>query len=459
MTETSLTRQLAEWIVGARYDDIPEVGVHRVKERVLDSFAVQLGGMSVSTGQVIGGWVRSQGARADSSVVGGGFKTSMSLAALVNATTGHALEYDDVGGGGGSHPASPMTAATLAVGEKVGASGRSMILAWMVGWEVTVQTSRPVTGGGRNMLLDNGWFNQGFQSALGTAAATATLLGLDVTQTRMALGNAAAAMSGVMKNRASDTKSFIAGNAAMHGVMAAELVEAGFTANEDILDGEDGILHMLARGVGDPMAVLDGLGTWDMARSGSTIKFYASCAAGHWAQDAMQRLLVRRPTDPTEIESITVHQPGFLMDSLPFRLPQTGLQGKYSLEYDVVAVALDGRAGMHEYTDEKVQRPLAQDLMRRVTFVPSEAGGGRPALEARVVVLLKNGETLEETVAEHRGRQTNPLSEAELIAKFDECAAGLLTDVQRKEVVDLCWQLDALDDVRPLGDAVRGNGT
>jgi 2-methylcitrate dehydratase PrpD len=87
--------------------------------------------------------VRSQGARPDSSVVGADFKTSAWLAALVNATTGHALEYDDIASGGGSHPASPMTAASLAVGEKVGASGRSVILAWLVGWEITRQTGKP----------------------------------------------------------------------------------------------------------------------------------------------------------------------------------------------------------------------------------------------------------------------------------------------------------------------------
>jgi 2-methylcitrate dehydratase PrpD len=455
MTGPSITQQLAEWALGARYEDIPAVGVERTKERVLDSFAVQFGGVAASTGQVMAGWVRDQGARPDSSIVGGGFKTTPHLAALVNATTGHALEYDDVGGGGGMHPANPLTAVTLAMGEKLGSSGRDVILAWMVGWEIIRQTCKPCSAGGRNTLMDFGWFNQGFQSAFGAAAACAVLMGLDVRQTRMAFGTAATGMSGMMKNRASDSKAIVAGNGAMHGVMAAELVAAGFTANEDILDGDDGVLRLLARDIGDPAAALDGLGTWDMAVNGSTVKLYASCAAGHWAQDALQQILRTRPTDPSEIEAIEVHQPGFLMDSLPFRLPQTGLQGKYSIEYDVVAIALDGEAGMHQYTDAKVLRPEAQDLMRRVAMVPVEVDKARPALAARVVVTLRDGEQLEETVYEHIGRQANPLSEEQLAAKFHECAAAILGDAARGQVLDLVERLDPLDDVGELADVVR----
>jgi 2-methylcitrate dehydratase PrpD len=303
--------------------------------------------------------------------------------------------------------------------------------------------------------MSRGWFNQGFQPALGVAALTAKLRGLNVTQTRMALGNAAAAMAGVMKNRASDTKSFIAGNAAMHGVMAAELVAAGFTATEDILDGDDGIARMMGQEVGDPQRVLDGLGSWDLAKNGGTIKMFASCAAGHWAQHAMQRIMRRRLFTPREVESIVVYQPSFLMDSLPFHRPKTGLQGKYSLEYDVVAVVLDGRAGMHEYTDAAVQRSVAQQLMERVAYVPVEVGLQNRKFGARVVLTLTSGEKLEETAETFHGSAQNPPTDEELVAKFHECAAGGLPASQREAAIDLCWRLDELGSVRQLGDALR----
>jgi 2-methylcitrate dehydratase PrpD len=449
----SVTEQLAEWIVKAQYEDVPVAGIHRVKERFIDSLGVQFAGMSVSTGQIVRAWVKAQGAKPESTVIGGGFKSTPSLATLVNATAGHALEFDDIATFSG-HYANPLTAASLAVAEKLGASGREAILAWMVGYEVICQTAKPCRDGSRNTLLWRGWFNQGFQPVLGVAALTAKLLGLDVTQTRMALGNAASAMAGIMKNRGSDTKSFTAGSAAMHGVMAAELMALGFTANEDIMDGDDGVARLLGLDVGDPQKVLDGLGTWEMATNGSTMRLHASCGAGHWGQDALQRILRNRPIDPEDIDSLVVYLPGFLMPMLPFHQPQTGLEGKYSIEYDLATVALDGRAGLYQYTDEAVQRPAARELMKRVEYIPVEGDISEVQLESKVVLKLKDGEELEETVSKSHGTPTDPLTEDEVVGKFHECSEALLAPAQRDQIIDLCWRLDALDDLTELADAV-----
>jgi 2-methylcitrate dehydratase PrpD len=375
------------------------------------------------------------------------------LAALVNATAGHALEFDDIATFSG-HYANPLTAATLAVGEKLGSSGRDAVLAWMVGWEVIRQTAMPCMDGPRNTLLWRGWFNQGFQPTLGVAALTAKLLGLNVAQTRMALANAASSMGGVLKNRGSDTKSFTAGNAAMHGVMAADLAALGFTGNEDILDGDDGVIRMMGLEVGDPHKVLDGLGQWDMAVRGSTLRLHASCGAGHWAQDALQQIVRRRPAHLDEIESITVYLPAFLMDMMPYHQPQTGLQAKYSIEYDLVAIALDGRAGMSQYTDAAVQRPQAQDLMRRVRYVPVTPEAGQVVLNSRVVLRLTNGDEFEETVSQSHGTPSDPLTRDELLGKFHECAQAVLPAPQRDRLIGLCEQLDSLDTLSEIGNVV-----
>ncbi len=450
---TSVTQQLAEWVAKEGYDDLPEVGIQRVAERFIDSLGVQFAGLSVSTGHIITQWVRAQEARPESTVVGGGFKSTASLATLANATAGHALEFDDIAAFSG-HYANPLTAATLAVGEKLDASGRDVILAWMIGYEVICQTAKPCMDGPRNTLLWSGWFNQGFQPVLGVAAAAAKLMGLDVNQIRMAFGNAASAMAGVLKNRGSDTKSFTAGNAAMHGVMAAELAGLGFTANEDILDGDDGVARLLGREVGDPRKVLDGLGSWDMATRGSTMRLHASCGAGHWGQDALQQLLRRHPTDPDEIESIEVHLPAFLMPMLPYHQPRTGLEAKYSIEYDMAAIALDGRAGLHQYSDEAVNRPAAQELLTRVRYVPVEGDLHEIKLESQVVLTLKDGTRLEESAHQSHGNPQDPLTEAEVAAKFHECAEGSVPAAQRDAIIDLCYRLDTLASVRELGDAV-----
>ena len=449
----SVTQQLAEWIVGTRYEDLPEVSASRVGERFIDSLGVQCAGMSVTTGQIIAEWARSQGGNPEAAVVGRGFKTTAALATLVNACAGHALEFDDIATFSG-HYANPLTAASLALGQKVGASGKDAVLAWMVGWEVIRQTAIPCMDGPRNTLLWRGWFNQGFQPTLGVAALAAKLLGLDVTQTRMALANAASAMGGVLKNRGSDTKSFTAGNAAMHGVIAAELAIRGFTGNLDILDGDDGAIRLMGLEVGDPQKVLLGLGEWDMAVRSSTLRLHASCGAGHWSQDALQAIVRRHPIRPEEIESIVAYLPAFLLDMMPYHAPQTGLQGKYSLEYDLAAIALDGKAGMKQYTDEAVQRPVAQDLMKRISYVGVQPQDGHIALESRVVLKLANGEEIEESVNQSHGTPVDPLTREEVLGKFNECSEDVLSEQQRNRVIDLCERIDSLETLGELADVI-----
>jgi 2-methylcitrate dehydratase PrpD len=445
---TSVTEQVAEWIVKAQYDEIPDTAVLAVKERFIDTIGVQFAGMSVSTGQVLSEWVRAQGGRPDSSVVAGGYKTTAAYATLLNAAAGHALEYDDIAPFSG-HYANPLTAAAVAVGEKLGSSGREVIAAWLVGYEVIGQTAKPSASPEGSSLLVRGWFNQGFQPVLGVAALTGRLLGLDVTQTRMALGIAAASMSGLVKNRASDAKSYTAGHAAMQGVAAAELAAIGFTGNPDILDGDMGVARLVGPGFGEAEQILDGLGRWAMAARPSTMRLHASCGASHWSQDAMQQIVRRDAPDPREIESIEVTIPGFLLQNVPYHQPRTGLEGKYSLEYCVAAVALDGRAGLHSYTDEAVNRPEAQDLIDRVTYVPTDVVD-RGSLNSRVAVTLTTGEVLEATASSSHGAADDPLTTPELLGKFHECAAGLVPEAERDAVVDTCWRLDSLDDVSEL---------
>jgi 2-methylcitrate dehydratase PrpD len=451
-TSRSVTEQLAQWIVEVDGSDAPAVAVERVGHLVLDSLGNQFAGMSVSTGRLLSEWVRVQRAAPECMVTACDFKTTPALAALANAAASHALENDDIATFS-SHPNSPLTAATLALGEKLGCSGHEFVLAWMVGWEVTAQTMKVCLGPRGNELINRGWFNQGFQETLGVAALAARLLSCDVDQTRMALGNAASAMAGMMKNRGTDTKGFTAGSAAMHGVIAAELAVSGFTADPDILDGDLGVARLLGLENGDPEKMLDGLGSWDLATRGSTIRLHACCGAAHWSMDALQRILRERPIAPEQIESIDVEIPEFLTDMVPIHEPTSGLEAKYSLEYDVVAIALDGRAGIHSYSDAAVRRPAVQQLMRRVNTIPVDG-----ALQSRVVLKLTTGERLEATVNRSHGNPADPLTEQERLGKFHECAATIASDSQRDRIVDLCARLDALDDVSVLA-AVLGKGS
>ncbi len=444
----SVTEQVARWIVKVNTDEVPPLAVERVRHLVLDSVGNQFAGMAAPTGDRLIRWVKAQGGTPICTVTAQDFRTTPALATLANAAASHALENDDIATFS-SHPNSPLTAAALALGERLGSSGPDVVAAWAIGWEVTAQTMKVCIGPQGNELINRGWFNQGFQETLGVAALAARLLQLDVEQTRLALGHAASAMAGIMKNRGTDTKGFTAGSAAMHGVIAGELASLGFTADPDILGGELGVARLLGLEQGDPERVLDGLGTWDLASRGSTIRLHACCGAAHWSMDAMQRIVRNNEMTAEQIETIEVEIPAFLTDMVPIHEPASGLQAKYCLEYDVAVIAIDGRAGIHQYADEAVQRPEAQRLMKRVKTIPTDG-----PIQSRVVVTLSDGRRFEEMVNRSHGSPADPLSEEERLGKFEECASTLAGHAQRKKIVELTARLDLLTDVGELAAAL-----
>ena len=350
-------------------------------------------------------------------------------------------------------PHSPLTAATLALGEKLESSGRDFVLAWLVGWEITGQTMKPCLGPAGNELINRGWFNQGFQETLGVAALAAKLLKLDVRQTRMALGHAASAMAGMMKNRGTDTKGFTAG-------------QRGDARRDRRRAGGDG-LHRRTRTSSTATSVSPGCsassretrrrcstgwarGTWP--REASTIRLHACCGAAHWSMDALQQHpAAAADRSPEEIESIEVEINDFLTDMVPYHAPQTGLEAKYSLEYDMAAIALDGRAGHPPvHRRQRSSGPRREQLMQRVNDRSRCAGRSRAASS----LTLKSGEQLEETVEPVARHPADPLTAEEILGKFHECAGTLVPEEQRNRVIELCGRLETLENLDELADAV-----
>ncbi|HEY6533497.1 MAG TPA: MmgE/PrpD family protein [Acidimicrobiales bacterium] len=445
---SSVTEELAEWIAGADFDDVPALAVRRVEERLLDSLGVQLGGVREPTAERLRAWIARQGAVPIASVVGTDLRTSPSFAALANATAGGILEFDDAAPFSG-HPSNPLTAATLAVGEALGRSGAEVVLAWLVGWELTARTSAPCNTSSGHTLLNAGWHNEGFQTTLGVAAAAARLHDLDASKTCHAIGIAASSMGGMLRNRGTDAKWLHAGWAALHGVAAAELAADGFTADPGILDGPHGVIDLLAPGA-DPQGILEGLGRWELAHSSSWLRLHSSCAAAHWAQDALMQLLRHRPTAADEIEAIDVELNGYLIDMLPYQHPVDANQARFSLGYALAVIVLDHQAGIDDFTDERVARPEAQQLVARVRAHRADGEAAAAGPYSRVSVLLRTGERLEATVTVAHGSPEDPLTESELSGKFRECAGRMLPAERLEVIVGMCNSIASLPDVRTL---------
>ena len=238
------TEKLAKFIVETIYESIPPEVVHAAKRVVMDTLGVIIAGSQEPAGKIISSFVRNLGEKPRATVVGAGFRTSSPNAALTNGTMAHALDYDDFNYMGGSgHPSIALLPAVLAIGEDLRASGKAVLEALILGFELWAK----LLGSGIDPR------SQGFHptpviGTMGAAAAAAKLLGLDVKQTQMVMGIASTHASGLARNRGTMTKPYHGGNAARSGVVAAMLVKEGFTAATDIIDGKFGFCDAFAGG-------------------------------------------------------------------------------------------------------------------------------------------------------------------------------------------------------------------
>ncbi len=451
----NLTERLATFVAETGPEDVSPEARLQARRAILDTLGVTLAGCGEPGSRIVADWVREQGGASESSVLGQGFRAPATEAALANGTSGHALDYDDVNMSMRGHPSVPLLPAALALGEKLGSSGRDLVDAFVLGFEVEGKIGRAM--GGPHYAL--GWHATCTLGTIGAAAASAKLLGLDAERTQAALGIAASLAGGLRQNFGTMTKPLHAGWAARNGVLAASLARRGFTADAQALEGPNGFLRAASGGAEvHPERAVEGLGDpWEIISPGIGVKLYPCCYATHRALDAALELRETYALDVSKIASVQASvSRGTLMPLIQER-PVTGLQGKFSLQYCLAAALLDGQVVLATFTDQAVRRPEAQDLLSRVEPVEDAQEMAFPIGGfAEVRVMTRDGKEHSMRVEKPKGDPQRPLSWDELAAKFRDCAAAVLAPAVVEEAIAAVERLEGLENVAELTAVLAG---
>lgn len=418
----STARQIAEWTHGLTFAALPPEAVAVAKRAILDTLGCAIAGSDEAcVGAVRRLYEGPMGAGAPL-LTGSGW-APVELAALINGTAAHALDYDDVCLTVTTHPSAAVVPAVLAVGYARRRSGADAVTAYLIGLEVSTRVGE-VMGFTHYKL---GWHATMTLGVMGAAAAAGYLLGLNPERLTMALGLAGSLAGGLRIQFGTMTKPLHAGLAAQHGVRAALLAEQGFTADADVF-GAGGYFAAFSGGAAAAPAGLPLGEPFDLLASGLAVKKFPCCYATHRLIDGALTLAHRHDLRSWEVEQVEIVAPPGALAPLNRPRPQTGLEGKFSAEYTAAAAILDRQVNLATFTDERVQRPVAQDLLRRVaareTAPPGAAVKGIEEGEVRVAVTLRSGERVNTIVAFPPGSPQRPLSDAERWEKFSDCLAG-----------------------------------
>lgn len=446
---------LARFAAGLRFEVLADEVVAKVKELVLDSFGVALAGSTAPGVDALARAVRRWGGATESTLYAHGVRVPSLFAALANGVMSTARDFDDTLDSGMLHTQPSVLPAVLAVGEAEGGrSGRELIAAVAAGAEVLCRI-------GLARRRGQEFLPTGTAAGMAAAAAAARMLGLPFEGVLDSCGIAYSQCAANVQplREGATVKRFHAGFAAKVGVLSATLARNGITGAHHWLEGEFGYLNLYERGeyVREPLTA--GLGErYELL--GLSLKPYPSARDNHGAIEAALSLTLEHDLRPEQVERVTVLLPpnAFGISGKPFG-QATGhpvVEAIVSAAYAVGVAIVRRRVALDDFSEAAVADPRVRAVAERVrvelypgvtdpvTFVPQT-----------VAIRLHDGRVLERTVDVLKGHPYRPLTREEVLAKFRSCchfAARPVSEDRASAIVAAVEGLDALDDVRALGD-------
>lgn len=447
----ALLPEIAERIAGIVLEDCPPLALDTAKFAILDTVGVTLAGAHADSASTVLRTLDAMLASGPALLFGHRRTVDILSAALVNGTASHALDYDDCSNTMGGHPSAPILPGLWALAEARGASGAALLAAYVAGVELETRIGRAVNF----HHYEKGWHPTATLGTLGAAAACARLIGLDAPRIASALALAISMASGLKANFGTMTKPFHVGQSSRNGLLAALLAEQGMTANETALEHPQGFFAVF-NGAGQfaPERILE---NWaaplDLIEPGIAFKRHPCCASTHPAIDALLSLRAEHGLGAADVVSIRswTHPRRLRHTNRPD--PQTGLDGKFSVQYVLARALLHGQVSLDHFSDDAVREPEVRGVMQRVEAAPHPDAcmDTDEHFFAQVQVTTRAGDVFDAYVQRPLGRDRNhPLPEGTLEAKFGDCAGQVLDAAHADAVARQILALEGVGDVNDI---------
>ena len=454
-----LAERLARYCQTLCYDDLPDAVVHEVKRRVLDSLGCALGAWTAPPCRIARQLAEAVKTPHGATLWGTGHRTLPDLATFANGALVRYLDFNDTYLA--KEPAHPSDniAAVLAVGEAVRASGKRVIQAIALAYEVQCRLCDAAA------LRPRGWDHVTY-GPFSSALAAAKVMKLSGMQTLHAINLAGVANVTLRQTRVGDLSMWKAcafSNAARNGVFASMLAQRGMTGPSPIFEGEKGFMTLVSGPLDLPV-----LGGEDGPPEPVTFKildtYIKRYPVEYHAQTAAEAALAIRE-DISKIEGIDALAGITDIEVCSYDVaieiigrdpekwrPRTRETADHSFPYCVAVALLDGKVTLHSFDSKRLADPALNELMKKVRVVPLPEFVGRypQAMPTRITVKTKAGNAYVQQVDYPLGHPQNPMSDREIENKFRLLARGKIDRTRINKVVDVVWKFDQLKDVSAL---------
>lgn len=456
----NLTRDLIEAVSEVGYDDLGEGDLAAVRTLLLDHLGVAANGSTTDSAVCFRRTLERVGysAPATAPVVGAGRSAPAVQAAMANAVAGHSIEYDDVHNASSSHPGVVVFPAVMAAAALAGAGERELVRGAAIGYEVMCRAGRaadPPAHYGRH------FHPTGTIGALGAAAAAGAVLGLGADGLVSAVGIAGSMASGSMQFLIDGawTKRLHPALAARSGVEAALLAADGYRGTEDGIAGERGFLAAYSGG-SRPDRLLEGWGEWPLEVAATSVKAHTCCRYNQGPIDTLLAIRSAHGLAGDEVEDVLIGVPSVAVDIVAEpvgakRRPRSVVDAQFSLHYGAAVALARGRAGLAEYREDALDDKDVLELADRVRYeVDPEIDRVYPERWRAWARVAVGGDSYYAETDEPKGDPGNPLTPAEIRAKFDSLAACVYGEAARQSIAEHALRMGEPGSWKALTEAL-----
>ena len=440
----SPTRTLARFAATLEYDRIPPHTREYCKNLLLDTLACAVAGHQGEETSQVAAFAAALAQSGESSVIADG-RLSLAGATLLNAYLVTAVTMCDIHRSTLTHITPEVVPPALAVGERDGVTGRELLVALAAGCEITTRVG---LGLDFPEARKRGWHGPGVIGPFGAAAAVGRLLKLDDATMAKAFGLAGSQAAGTFAAWGTPTVKFHQCRGALSGLMAALLAQQGFLATQEFLTAADGGLYTTYTNGGKPQAALAELGErWELEQI--ALRLWPSASTIQGLITAMFDLIEQHPVKPEQIRSIRVAL-GETANRMHGIFPK--YKGKFeallSTHYVAAVILHDRELTLAQFEPQRYNDPkLKAFAADKVEVIEDKSLQG---VESRVEAETVDGRTITVRCDTPRGSPENPLTRAQIEAKFRAYAKGRIAPDAVEKIIGAVAKLEELGDVRSL---------
>lgn len=449
---TTIARTWAEYTKRLRYEDLDAETIHSAKRFLYDSFGCALGATKKPDVQIAEKVHTALGGAEQASIIGSGRKLPVTAAAFLNGLKIRAMDFNDIyWKADPTHP-SDLISAPLAIAEWRGKSGKELIAAVVLAYELEMRLAECFEPG----IREKGWHHATLTQTVSPLAA-GMLMDMSEDQLVNAVGISGShgcTLGKVVAGKLTNMKNTAEPFAVADGVIAALLAEGGYSGPDDVFEGKEGLFHCMGPTV-HPQILTDGLLKDPFRINQCSMKAFPTEALTHTPISAFVTLIRDHHISYDAIEAVHIRTiaraADILSDPAKYR-PDSKETADHSLPYCIAAAAVDGSVTPGAFTEERLKDARIFEVIDRIKVVAEpEFEKIFPAKQAvHVVITTKSGASHELRMDYPKGDPREPMTQEDLDVKFRSLAKKVMSDQRMDDLKTAIFALDAAPKVDGL---------